>query len=275
MLSPDHPSFLDRDLTKSTVYAPLIVTPEKILVDGYRRYHLMEELEISTVTMAVPDIFAAAFELNRRTRMWDETECFLWARWAASGGYDSSILPHQQFHPKLFEAPESAFIALANRRLLLAQLIRILQAPALTWTFFIEYLASRIRLNVNETANFIDMTFDLANRSGTKNLNEVMQDEKLQAILTDEKLNVRQKGEVLLKGMRRLRYPLYQRKAQDLSASWQLLNLEKWQARKSLFLDRGVLELTIRARSQEEMSRQVSELFESLRLPAWDDIWDQ
>ena len=118
------------------------------------------------------------------------------------------------------------------------------------------------------------MMLDLANRWKTKNLNAVLENEVLVEILDRPGLDPRQKGEALLKQMRELRYPLYQRKFEELSTAWHQLRLDQMQAKRGLFLDRGVLELTIRARSQEEMSRQVKELFESLVSPEWKRIWD-
>ena len=195
-------------------------------------------------------------------------------RWAESLGITDFGLPARRVPEGLDRAPLQLLSALANRSLQLGQAVKILQAPSSTCSFLTETLSSRIRLNVNETANFIDLMLDLANRWKTKNLNGVLENEVLTEILDQPGLDPRQKGESLLKQMRKLRYPLYQRKFEELSTAWHQLRLDQMQAKRGLFLDRGVLELTIRARSQEEMSRQVRELFESLVSPEWKRIWD-
>ncbi|MGH9857426.1 MAG: hypothetical protein ACRD4B_06235, partial [Acidobacteriota bacterium] len=58
------------------------------------------------------------------------------------------------------------------------------------------------------------------------------------------------------------------------STAWHQLHLEQMHAKMGLFLDRGVLEIIIRARSQQEMSKQVKELYEILDSPAWKRIWE-
>jgi hypothetical protein len=273
LLSEKHPSFLEKSFSKTDVYSPVIVSFDSILIDGYRRFQMEQKAHIDAVEMNVPCLFSAAVEMNRNTRDWDEIDCFLWSRWANSLGVVNHSLNHRSFSPELEHAPNIILSALANRQLELRQAIRILQAPSRTWPFFVELLSSQVRLNVNETANFMDLTFDLANRWQTKDLKEVLSNEKLQAILQENGKAPRQTGEALLKEMRNLRYPLYQQKTQELSSAWRQLDLEKLQAKKTLFLDRGILEITIRARSQEEMSKRIKELFESLTSPAWKRIW--
>ncbi len=274
VLSPKHPSLLENDFRKSDLYAPVIVNQDSALIDGYRRYRMEEKQEILAVQMDLPGIYDAALEMNRNTRVWDEIDVFLWVRWAISLGTENSGFPQKSYPKELSQAPVEMLSALANRRLQLGQLVKILQTPSSTWRFFAETLSSSVRLNVNETADFIDLTFDLANRWQTKNLSDVLQNPRLHEILADERFGPRQAGEALLKEMRSLRYPLYQRKTEELSTAWKQLNLERWQAKKGQFLDRGVLEITIRARSQVEMSKQVRELFESLSLPAWKGLWE-
>ena len=274
LLSEKHPSLLENCFPKAEVYSPVIVNPDSILIDGYRRFQMEQKADVNAVEMDVPCIFSAAVEMNRNTRKWDEIDCFLWSRWSKSLGVENHPLALRSFSAELNQAPDDILLALANRQLELGQAVRILQAPSGTWSFFAEFLSSHVRLNVNETANFIDMTFDLANRWQTKNLKEVLENEKLRVVLDETGNTSRQTGEALLKEMRNLRYPLYQQKTQELSSAWQQLNLEKLQAKKGLFLDRGVLEITIRARSQEEMSKRVRDLFESLTSPAWDRIWE-
>jgi hypothetical protein len=274
LLSEKHPSLLEKSFEKAEICSPVIVSSNSVLIDGYRRIQMEQKADIDAIEMSVPCLFSAAIEMNRNTREWDEIDCFLWSRWAKSLGVEDHPLGLRSFSPELNHAPDTILAALANRQLELGQAVRILQAPSGTWPFFAEFLSSQVRLNVNETAIFIDMAFDLANRSQTKNLKEVFANEKLQGILQEKGKTPRQIGEALLKEMRNLRYPLYQQKTQELSSAWRQLNLEKLQAKKNLFLDRGVLEITIRARSQEEMSKRIKELFESLTSPAWGRIWE-
>ena len=274
LLSQKHPSLLENNFPKAAVYSPVIVGFDSILIDGYRRFQMEQNPHIDAVQMHVPCVFSAAVEMNRNTRDWDEIDCFLWSRWAKSLGVEDHPLSLRSFSPELDDAPDFILSALANRHLELRQAVRILQAPSRTWPFFVEFLSSQVRLNVNETADFMDMTFDLANRWQTRNLKEVLANEKLQTILNEKGKSPRQTGEALLKEMRNLRYPLYQQKTQELSSAWRQLNLETLQAKKNLFLERGILEITIRARSQEEMSKRIKELFESLTSPAWNRIWE-
>ncbi|MCI0412501.1 hypothetical protein L0222_06830 [bacterium] len=273
-LSENHPSLLEKGFAEFGIYSPLIVSPDSFLIDGYRRFQMQQKDVVNAIEMDVPCLFSAAVEMNRNTRKWDEIDCFLWSRWAKFLQVENHPLARRNFPPDLNQAPDRMLFALANRRIELGQALRILQAPAGSWSFFVEFLSSNVRLNVNETAIFIEMTFDLANRWQTKNLKQVMENEKLQAVLDGAGNTSRRAGEALLKEMRNLRYPLHQQKTQELSSAWQQLNLENLQAKKGLFLDKGVLEITIRARSQEEMSKRIRELSESLTSPAWDRIWE-
>jgi hypothetical protein len=267
-LSEKHPSLLE-DLIRFAGYcAPVIVSQDGILIDGYRRYQL--DSDIDATVMDVRSIYDAAITLNRNTRRWDEIDCFLWARWA-----DSLGLQHDPFPETLNQAPFEMLRALANRKLQFGQVMRILETPSHTWSFFIDILTRRIKLNMNETANFLEMTFDLANRWSIKNLAQVFDHEVLNPIWDDSTSAPKERGVALLKAMRRLRYPLYQKKSEDLAAAWQELHLDQLQGDKNLFLNRGMLEITIRAKSSKEMSEKVSGLFESLSKPAWKRIWDE
>ena len=274
ILSPDHPSLLEEVVGSVEIYAPVVVNHECMLVDGYRRYLAAPGEEIESVCLDLPDVFLAAFQMNRNTRTWDDVDCFLWNRWAQSLNVQDSHLPKDNFPVSLNQASPLILNALARRKLLFPQAVRILQAPPRTWPFFVEFLSSKIQLNGNETANFLDMTFDLANRAGTKKFSEVFEEDTLQNILFDPALTRKQKGDHLLKAMRSLRYPLYEGKTEELSSAWEELKLRKWQAKKDLLLEKGVLELTIRARSQEDLSRQVQELFDSVNSPVWNRIWE-
>jgi hypothetical protein len=273
-LSPSHPSLLEANFFKASLYAPVIIDQHSNLIDGYRRFQVSEGDEVEAIQLEISSIYSAALDLNRNSRRWDDIDIFLWTRWAQFLGVQDDLLSGKSFPEELTHAPVSLLSALANRNLQLGQAVRILQAPASTCSFFTEMLSSMIRLNVNETSTFIDTMFDLANRWKTKNLQDVLTNEALQGILHGPGLNPRQKGEALLKEMRKLRYPLYQRKSEELSNAWHQLNLDHVQAKRGLFLDRGVLEITIRARSQQELSHQVTELFESLDSPVWKRIWD-
>jgi hypothetical protein len=274
ILVSNHPSLLENSFFKSQFSAPVIVDQHSNLIDGYRRFYANDLDEIATVQIEVHSIYQAAFELNRNTRRWDDIDTFLWSRWAKSLGIDHAQASAKRFSYELMDAPVPILSALSNRKLQLGQAVRILQTPASACLFFTELLSSVVRLNVNETANFIDMMFDLANRWKTKSFKDVLEHESFKAILGKSALDSRQKGEALLKEMRKLRYPLYQRKSEELSTAWHRLHLDQMHAKKGLFLDRGVLEITIRARSQQEMSQQVKELYETLDSPAWKRIWE-
>jgi|GEM_PF-6039770 len=267
LLSENHPSLLERVVRLEGYCAPVVVNQDFILVDGYRRFQSDPEIEV--IQMNVHSLYEAAASMNRNTRSWDEIDRFLWARWA-----ESLNLSQVSYPPELRAAPVKLLRALANRTLQLGQAIRILSAPEGAWLFLVDMLASRITLNVNETAAFIDLTFDLANRWKTKNLTQVFEQETLQPILADETTTSKRRGEVLLKAMRSLRYPLYQKKSEQITAAWKELKLEKLQGNMGLFLNRGVLEITVRARSHQENSEKVKELFESLDSPAWSKLWN-
>jgi hypothetical protein len=272
-LSDYHPSLLESNFSKLGFYSPIIVNQEGTLVDGYRRFMADSNKEIETIEMNCPSIYRAAVEFNRNTRSWDEVDLLLWRRWARDLRFDDSNSSNANFPPELENAPIFILKSLADRQIEIGQAIRILNAPKSTWQFFLDFLIKTIHLNTNETSVFIEMTFDLANRMGKKSLPDVFRIDPLPEILNDATQNMRKKGEVLLKEMRRLRYPLYTKKSEALSTAWRQLSLEKLRAKKSLFLDRGVLEITIRARSHDEMSDQVRKLFESLGSPAWDNLW--
>ena len=86
----------------------------------------------------------------------------------------------------------------------------------------------------------------------------------------------KQKGELLLKEMRILRYPYYQKKSEELTSNWQQIRLEQdTQAKKALFLERGILELSFSACSLEEMKQKIMNLYQSLSSPVWNRIWEQ
>jgi hypothetical protein len=268
VLSEKHPSLLEHVVRQAGYCAPVVVNQDSVLIDGYRRYQA--DPEIGVIQMNVHSLYDAAVTMNRNTRRWDDIDCFLWSRWA-----ESLNLPHDSYPLELNSAPLELLRALASRKLQLGQAIRILSASPGTWSFFVDMLADRITLNVNETAAFIDMTFDLANRWKIKNFCHVFEQEILRMALNEAEVSSKHRGEVLLKAMRDLRYPLYQKKSEENSATWRELKLDQLQGNKGLFLNRGVLEITVRARSHEEMSEKVKELFESLDSPAWRKLWNE
>ena len=272
-LSPDHPTSLETVFFTPTVYAPLVINSEFWLVDGYRRYNALSTEEVHVTRLDCSSLYDAAFEMNRPTRDWDDIDIFLWARWARSLGVTNNHLHSRSFSEDLWNAPPFLLSALADRHLQMGQALKILQSPSSACSFFVEILSSTLRLNVNETALFIDMVFDLANRNGFRDLKNVLTLEPLAVVVNDPALNKRQKGEALLKAMRKLRYPLYQKKTEEFSTAWRQLNLQKVQVNKGLFLDRGILEITISAGSQLEMLQQVRELSHSLNTDGWDHIW--
>ena len=268
VLSENHPSLLEQIVRQAGYCAPIIVNQDSILIDGYRRY--LADPEIDVIQMKVTSIYDAAFTLNRNTRRWDDIDRFLWARWAESLDPKSASYPEE-----LRKAPIEMLQALANRKLQLAQALRILSAPRPSWPFFVQILTGRVTLNVNETATFIDMSLDLANRSNTRNIADVFHHLDLNGILVKEGLLPKQRGEVLLKAMRRLRYPLYQQKSEEKAAAWNELKLDNLQGNQNLFLTRGVLEITVRAKSHDEMTSKVKELYETLNSAMWSKLWSE
>ena len=268
VLSADHPSLLENVVRHAGYCAPVVVSQDSILIDGYRR--IQADPDISVIEMNVDSVYEAAMGMNRNTRQWDDIDCYLWARWA-----ESLNLSHDPYPSELRAAPAELLQAMANRKLQFGQAIRILSAPQGTWLFWVDLLAGRVTFNVNETAAFMDMTFDLANLWKIRNLSQVFENELLMPILTDPTTTAKCRGQVLLKAMRGLRYPLYQKKSEEITAAWKELKLEKVQGNKGLLLNRGVLEITVRARSHEEMSGNVKELLESLDSPAWSKLWNE
>ncbi len=270
-----HPTLFE-DVIAATgeIYAPLILDQNQLLIDGYRRYHAYDTNEISCVVMYVDSPFEAAFQLNRHTRVWDEVDCFLWARCASKLDVPKSMLPRHEFPPALNEASDRMIRAIANRKINWRQALRILQSPHSSRDLFTDLLTGPIRLNANETAVLMELIFDLANLRGIKNLSLVLQEGPFQTILLDHTLDRRQRGEALLKAMRNLRYPLYQKKLEALSPVLNRLESEKvFQIKKNSLLERGVLELTITARSQEEMEQKVRNLYENLKSEEWSKVW--
>lgn len=102
------------------------------------------------------------------------------------------------------------------------------------------------------------------------------EDPPFSAILADKSLTPKQKGERLLREVRVLRYPYYQRKLDEFSGNWKGLHLEPdFQAKKNLFVERDLLEITFSAGSPEDMKEKVSKLSQSMDSIIWSKFWKE
>lgn len=276
-LSENHPSLLlDLKPEKSQFFSPLIVNEDGILVDGYRRYQLQEDPEPDVITLNTKEIFPVAMALNERTRIWDETDCFLWVRWARHHGIESVQLPIQRSHSELFGAEVPLLQLIAQRRLLLRQAEILMNAPRSYRPFLLHLLTEKVRLNVNETRDFVEMISDLANQRKMRDLRALAADPPFSTILADKSLTPKQKGEHLLREIRVLRYPYYQRKLDEFSGNWKELQLEPdFQAKRNLFVERELLEITFSVGSYEEMKEKVNRLYQSLNSFIWSKLWKE
>lgn len=276
-LSEGHPSlFLELEPQKPDFHAPLIVNREGFLIDGYRRFQLLAEEELEVAQIDTNLIYPPAFALNQRTRNWDETDCFLWFRWAKNLDIYTTALPVVHFPDVLFEADRPILKLIAQRKLLLRQAQILLDAPQKYRPVLIHMLSEAVQLNANETRDLVEMLIDLANQNKSRDIREVVAQPVLSAVLADKSLNLKQKGERLLREVRVLRYPYIQRKLGEFSENWRELQLESdIQAKKKLFVERGVLELNLSARSFEEMRKKVEGLSRSLTSELWNKIWEK
>ena len=271
-----HPTRLLKLEPQSVLTAPLVINPEGILVDGYRRYQLLPQEDVEVVQIGTPNVFEAALELNRRTRRWDEIDCFLWTRWARTFGLSDTDLPLKRFPDELYSAEDSLLSLLANGQLLFRQAVLILQSPQRYHSFFQRFLVEDIELNSNGTADLIAMVCDLARIQGKATLEDLFSESGFRRILQHPNLTRRQKGELLLKEMRILRYPYYRKKAEEFSTYWRELNLDNAVlAKKDLFLRRGLLEISFSCISFEGLRGKVTRLYESLGSPVWSKIWEE
>ncbi|HEY4492914.1 MAG TPA: hypothetical protein VI958_13005 [Acidobacteriota bacterium] len=274
-LAEHHPSVLLRLKAQSVLTAPLVIDQKGVLIDGYRRFQLAPDDEVDVIQIHVADLFDAALALNQRTRIWDETDCFLWTRWSRNLQHKDPELPVRHFAEALFGAEISQLFLIAARNLTLRQVQLILNSPKRYRSFLERFISDDIHLNSNESAAFIDLACDLANKLGKSQLEDLFKLEQFASILESENLTARQKGEALLKAMRVLRYPYYQKKAHEFSLLWRELNLGKGiQAKKGLFLERGVLELSLSSSSFEELKKMAAQLSDSLDSPLWSRIWN-
>jgi hypothetical protein len=237
---------------------------------------MLQQDDLETIQIHTSNLFEAAVQLNSRTRHWDETDCFFWMRWAKSLGEQQPVLPISRFAEELDQAGESLLALTANRRLSLRQAVLILRAPKRYREFLEQFLSESIRLNANETAEFIDMLCDLTRTFKKPLPRDLFAELNLLSTVEQPRLSPGRKGEALLKEMRILRYPYYQKKAGEFSSEWHELSLDEIVlARKSLFLERGVLEISLSSRSFAEFKRKVTRLYESLSSPAWEKIWKE
>jgi hypothetical protein len=95
-------------------------------------------------------------------------------------------------------------------------------------------------------------------------------------VIGNEDQTRKQRGENLLKAMRILRYPKYHKRSEQFSSYWQQLNIgQNITLRKSLFLERGLLELTIAANSPEDFRERLQKLCETSDSPFWNKIWEE
>ena len=277
-LSEQHPSLL-LDLKQDPdhgAFAPLVVDQDGILIDGYRRFQLSTDTEFEVIQLSAPNLVDTAFDLNYKTRQWDEVDLFLWNRWAVSLSVECRRLPVARFPQELEDAHPELLRLLANRELSHRQAILIQQAPRRYRSTFRTLLVDKIQLNPNETAQLIQLSCDLVHVLKTGDVSGVFLQKGCSEIIENGGLNRKYKGEALLKELRLLRYPYYEAKKAGFEASWKQLELDPSITPKTgAFLERGALEVLVKARSREEMDRAVETLHRSLKSRAWDKIWEE
>jgi hypothetical protein len=276
LLSPYHPSLLlDLPREANVPIAPLIIDESLNLIDGYRRYQIHPHDEVEVVQVPATNIFQAALDCNRNTRPWDETDCFLWCRWANKLEAPAPHLPFTKFPDTLWQADEQLLRLLARRRLLFKQVVGILQAPLTYQPFFSHFLSTSIDLNANETFKFIEMAMDLR-KICEKPLEQFFEQAEFSTIIGNSGLNRKQKGEALLKALRTLRYPTYHKKAEQFSSYWRQLDFgSNIQVNTPLFLERGIMELRLTASSTDEMQETLVKLCGNLESILWKKIWEE
>ncbi len=275
-LSPMHPSMLLPLQPQSILYAPLVIDQNSNLIDGYRRFQLLQNDSIEATQISVENIFEAAYEINLRSRAWDEIDCFLWKRWARSMGADTSKLPGQRLPAILESASIPMLTLLAQRKITIRQAALIQEAPPATHEYLLDLLSDVIHLNDNETAEFIRMAWDVKIRERISGLRNLLETDPFFVILQDRRLSPKRRGEALLKELRAVRYPLYQKKLEQFTSDWQQLNLGRGiQAKNNSFIERGVLEISFASKSLEELKDHINRLSESLALPEWARIFEE
>jgi hypothetical protein len=274
-LSKAHPSLL-LDLQHQTVefIAPLIVNETGVLVDGYRRYQLLGE-EVEVIRIPTSRIFEPALELNQRTRIWDESDCLLWHKWAMSLGIEKPRFPGEPYSTDLLDFDTYWWRLVAQRKLLPRQVSILSNAPRRYQRFLGEILTELIQLNANETRDFVEMVSDLSNQRKDREIKSLFEMSPISLILADGSLTPKQRGERLLREVRVLRYPYYQQQLSEFSGIWKELELEsEFHARRNAFIERGVLELSFSANSLQEMRKRVGKLYRSLDSSLWKKVWE-
>jgi hypothetical protein len=275
-LSPMHPSMLLTLPAQSILYAPLVIDQNRNLIDGYRRFQLLQGDSIEVTQISVENIFDAAYEMNLKTRSWDEIDCFLWKRWADSIGSDTGKLPLQRRSAALESASTAMLTLLAERKITMRQAALIQEAPPATHEFLLRLLSEMIHLNDNETAEFIRMCWDIKIREQFSSVKALLETQRFLDILQDRRYSPKQKGEALLKELRAVRYPLYQKRLEQFTSDWQQLKLGRGiQAKGNSFVERGVLEISFASKSLEELKNHINRLSESLASPEWARIFEE
>jgi hypothetical protein len=275
-LSPMHPSMLLALQPQSILYAPLVIDQNRNLIDGYRRFQLLQDDSIEATQISVENIFEAGYEMNLRSRTWDEIDYFLWKRWANSIGSNASNLPAQRVPAILESAPIRMLTLLAQRKITMRQATLIQDAPPATHEYFLDLLSEVVHLNDNETAEFIRLAWDVKVRERVSGLAKLLETGPFVVILQDRRLSPKQRGEALLKELRAVRYPLYQKKLEQFTSDWQQLNLGRGiQAKSNFFVERGVLEISFASKSLEELKDFINRLSESLVSPEWARIFEE
>lgn len=257
--------------------APLVVDSAGVLIDGYRRFLLHPSDEFEAVELVEPrGLFYAAFTLNRHTRDWDETDCFLWQRWASELGESSIDLPTDRFSSTLGSASTELLALIARRKLTLRQAVLILESPLAYQPFFQNLFSGPVHLNNQETLDFIQMAGDVKRGAKVPKIEDLFLIDSMASILGNQAWEAKRKGAALLRELRRLRYPLSQKKSEDFTSYWRQLNFERnIQAKKDLFVERGTLEISVSAGSHAEMKTRVEELRRSMDSPLWKKIWEE
>ena len=80
-LSPDHPSTLLDFEAAIDFAAPLVLNRTEFLSMATEDINSCKEILLRPCK-SCENVFEAAYEMNLRSRTWDELDCFLWARWA-------------------------------------------------------------------------------------------------------------------------------------------------------------------------------------------------
>ena len=275
-LSPMHPSMLLTLQPQSILYAPLVIDQNRNLIDGYRRFQLLQGDSIEVTQITAENIFDAAYEMNLRSRTWDDIDCFLWRRWAHSIAGDAARLPMQRLSLVLESASTPMLTQLAERKITLRQAALIQEAPPATHEYLLKLLSEILHLNDNETSEFIRMAWDVKLREQISGLKGLLETGRFLVILQDRRYSPKQKGEALLKELRAVRYPLYQKKLEQFTSDWQQLKLGRGiQAKGNSFVERGVLEISFASKSLQELKNHIDRLSESLASPEWARIFEE